>query len=114
MTNCEKSASIEPCPCLTEGPKWHESRTGHHRLDSHYGEVHVCKCSLCGARWLHYFYEHEAFTNSQRYYAGFLGNEVEPEPDEAVNVINRLNPRFYQRADGKGWRPMPGAGRAGF
>lgn len=114
MTEIEKSASNDPCPCLTEGPKWNEPSTGHYRSDRHYGEVYVGKCSRCSTRWLHYFYEHEAFTNSQRYYAGFLGDQAEPEPDEAVNVINRLNPRFYKRADGKGWRPMPGEGHAGF
>lgn len=102
------------CRCMNEGPLIQETEWSRYREDRHYGEMRVGVCSLCGARWLHYFYEHEAFTNSQRYYTGFLGDEAEPDPNEAVNVINRLTPRFYKYADGKGWRPMLGEGRAGF
>jgi hypothetical protein len=39
-------------------------------LDEHFGTASLLRCSLCGQRWLRYFYEIEAFTASGRRYLG--------------------------------------------
>lgn len=39
-------------------------------MDSRFAEVSVLACRDCGQRWLRYFYEHEAFKSSGRWYLG--------------------------------------------
>lgn len=39
-------------------------------MDEIYGEVSVYRCSICGQRWLRYYWVNEAFTGSGRWYLG--------------------------------------------
>ena len=41
-------------------------------MDKSFAEVSVLICQRCGQHWLRYFYEHEAFTASGRWYLGAL------------------------------------------
>ncbi len=43
--------------------------------DENYGEVSIEKCKICGQKWLHYFYENEAFTKSGRWYRGLISEK---------------------------------------
>ena len=49
-------------------------------MDQDFAEVTLLVCPLCAAHWLRYFYEHEAFTASGRWYLGAVTNE------QAVNL----------------------------
>lgn len=42
-------------------------------MDENFAEVSVMVCRGCGRPWLRYFYEHEAFTSSGRWYLGAIG-----------------------------------------
>jgi len=44
-------------------------------MDGNFAEVSILVCSLCGQRWLRYFYELEAFTASGRWYLGAITAE---------------------------------------
>ena len=41
-------------------------------MDDNYAEVSSSVCQRCGQHWLRYFYEHEAFTASGRWYLGAI------------------------------------------
>ncbi len=41
-------------------------------MDENWAEVSVLLCQTCGQYWLRYFYEHEAFTGSGRWYLGAI------------------------------------------
>lgn len=41
-----------------------------------FGDVTVLRCRRCGQHWLHYLYEHEAFTGSGRWWHGAISPEV--------------------------------------
>lgn len=81
------------CKCLTDGPQrdWSTEDLGETKS---YGEVCLRTCSICGSRWLSYFYEHEAFTASDRSYIGYLGSLSAPNPDDAIALMRMLEPRF--------------------
>lgn len=53
-------------------------------MDRHYAQVTLHACPDCGRRWLHYFYEIEAFSRSGRWYLGVLS----PKQEAALDVEN--------------------------
>ncbi len=81
------------CTCFTDGPRrdWRTEAVGETKS---YGEVGTRICPICDSRWLSYFYEHEAFTSSDRSYVGYLGSIPAPKPDDAVALLRTLEPRF--------------------
>lgn len=56
-----------------------------------YGEVSLETCANCGAKWLHYFVEYEAFTASGRWFrAPISGEALETlAPEQAIPFIER-------------------------
>ena len=40
------------------------------RRNGRFGEVRLHRCAACGARWLHYLVEYEAFSRSGRWFCG--------------------------------------------
>ncbi len=71
------------CRCFE--PPFHyadfESRAvGVDETDGRFAEVTVERCCQCGQHWLRYFYEHEAFSRSGRWYRALL------TPDEVASV----------------------------
>lgn len=66
-------------------------------MDSHFAEVSVLACQKCGQHWLRYFYDHEAFTASGRWYLGM----VTPEQlsgltaDHAKSSLEAMNWYYY-------------------
>jgi hypothetical protein len=41
-------------------------------MDKNFADISVLVCQSCGQHWLRYFYEHEAFTASGRWYLGAI------------------------------------------
>jgi hypothetical protein len=60
-----------PCPCL-ETPFEGLSTYREMGMDARLGEVTLLYCRRCGRYWLRYFYEHEALSESGRWYLGVL------------------------------------------
>jgi hypothetical protein len=44
-------------------------------MDGNFAQVSLLTCSVCGQKWLRYFYEIEAFTASGRWYLGAIQAE---------------------------------------
>lgn len=61
-------------------------------MDSAYAEATVLACRACGRHWLRYFYEHEAFTGSGRWYMGHIptSRSLALAAGEAKRVLERL------------------------
>jgi hypothetical protein len=66
-------------------------------MDEHFGTASLLRCSLCGQRWLRYFYEIEAFTASGRWYLGAITVEQASQvsADNAKTILERLSWYFY-------------------
>jgi len=66
-------------------------------MDEHFGTASLLRCSLCGQRWLRYFYEIEAFTASGRWYLGAITAEQASRlsADNAKIILERLSWYFY-------------------
>ena len=62
-----------------------------------FGDVSIETCKHCGARWLHYLVEYEAFTKSGRWYRGLMTPELQRTvtAQNAVAVIESLPWYFY-------------------
>lgn len=62
-----------------------------------FGEVSVETCKTCGAKWLRYFVEYEAFTASGRWYRGLVSQETLSSltPEGAVDALSGLPWHFY-------------------
>lgn len=58
-----------PCACL-DAPGVQLAVRRELGMDSHYSEVAVLACRVCGRRWLRYHYELEAESRSGRWYLG--------------------------------------------
>ena len=98
----------KPCNCLAEGPAKDSLREHIGIAQPGYAEIDLWTCKHCGARWLHYFFEHEGFSGSQRAYAGFLGDASAPAPNDAAALLNTLRPRFIWRWKEAHWEPYQG------
>lgn len=66
-------------------------------MDNHYAEVSLLVCSLCGQRWLRYFYELEAFTASGRWYLGAIPREhaARLTAESAKTTLESISWYFY-------------------
>ena len=66
-------------------------------MDEHFGTASLLICSLCGQRWLKYFYEIEAFTASGRWYLGSISAEQASQisVDNAKTTMEGLNWYFF-------------------
>jgi len=62
-----------------------------------YGEVEILRCRNCGALWLKYFVEYEAFRSSGRYFMGLINEEnaQDIKPEEAVDYLRSLEWYLY-------------------
>ena len=62
-----------------------------------FGEVSVETCKACGAKWLRYFVEYEAFSESGRWYRGLVTAESlrSLTPELAVALLESLPWYFY-------------------
>jgi hypothetical protein len=61
------------CRCLagwTHYSDFDERPVGVDTLEGRFGDVSIHTCRRCGQRWLHYHYEHEAFSGSGRWWRG--------------------------------------------
>jgi hypothetical protein len=61
------------------------------------GEVTVETCKACGSRWLRYFVEYEAFSQSGRWYRGLVTEEMleSLKPEQAAELLASLPWHFY-------------------
>ncbi len=78
-----------------------------------FGEVSIQTCNRCGNKWLYYFVEYEAFSESGRWYRGLVTEDVARSvtPETAVTVLENLDWRIsggsYFRSTGrKGTGPI--------
>ncbi|HUE82841.1 MAG TPA: hypothetical protein VMM84_12080 [Pyrinomonadaceae bacterium] len=78
-------------------------------MDRCYAEVSVLVCRSCGQHWLRYFYEHEAFTGSGRWYLGAITPEQLSAltADAAKSLLEGLD-WYYRSAYGGGSRKTSG------
>jgi len=67
------------------------------KTNGRFGDVSIETCKQCGASWLHYLVEYEAFTKSGRWYRGLMTPEIQRTvtAHNAVDVIARLPWYFY-------------------
>jgi hypothetical protein len=89
-------AAPAPCPCL-ETPFEGLSTYREMGMDSSFGEVTLLYCRRCGRYWLRYFYEHEAFSESGRWYLGMLSPALLAglRLDKARAALEELRWYFY-------------------
>jgi len=66
-------------------------------MDEHFGTASLLRCSLCGQRWLKYFYEIEAFTASGRWYLGAITAEqaMQVSAGNARATMERLSWYYF-------------------
>lgn len=84
------------------------------RRNGRFGEVAVHRCPLCGADWLHYRVEYEAFSGSGRWFCGRLA-EGAPADLSAADAIATLaalpwywaGGSYFNGETGKGSGPVP-------
>lgn len=105
-------SAINDCACRTGGPGKNSTRK-HIGVAPGHAEIDLWICALCGGRWLHYFLEHEAFSESQRSYAGYLANKPPPPPHDAAALLNTLQPRFAWSRKEVCWNAYLGVVRDG-
>ena len=60
--------------------------------NARFGQVSVQTCQACGRKWVHYFVEYEAFSNSGRWYRGPVTPEMQLSlrPESAVALLESL------------------------
>ncbi len=88
------------CSCLTPPfsfRDYDETPIGVDTTNGRHGEVSFKTCRQCGASWLHYFVEYEAFTKSGRWYRGLMTAELQRTvtAETAVAVIASLPWYFF-------------------
>ena len=66
-------------------------------MDRSFAEVSVLICRSCGQHWLRYFYEHEAFTASGRWYLGAITPEQLSAltTDKAKSLLEGVDWYYY-------------------
>ena len=97
MTKLSKEHPTAECACLTP-PLYYgnfnvKRLTGCDETNSWFGEVSIETCKQCGAKWLQYFVEYEAFTKSGRWYRGIITDEVSHTVtlQNAVSILQGLD-----------------------
>ena len=78
------------------------------------GEVAVHRCPSCGATWLHYRVEYEAFSESGRWFCGKLSDAAAAEVSASTAIATLASLPWYWAAGsyfggeiGKGSGPVP-------
>jgi hypothetical protein len=107
------SDSISPelkshCACFDD-PSCRLRRTKDLGMDSNFAEITVQVCRQCQQYWLRYFYEHEAYTASGRWYRGAITAEqlASVTVENAKKMLEELDWYYYggsyfSKGDGKG------------
>ena len=94
--NNQQLDSNEPCTCFVVP---HKNLSNYRELgmDKSFADVSVLVCQHCGQHWLRYFYEHEAFTASGRWYLGAItpGQLSSLTPDGAKPLLEGLHWYYY-------------------
>ena len=87
--------------CLCMNPPfdyrdYEEKEIGRDETNGRFGEVTLKTCKHCGALWLHYFVEYEAFTASGRWYRGLINEETAQKvtPENAIEILGSLEWHF--------------------
>jgi hypothetical protein len=88
------------CRCMTppfDYRDFESERVGVDETKGRHGEVSIETCRHCGAKWLHYLVEYEAFSESGRWYRGLATPEMlrSLRPDGAVALLEGLPWHFY-------------------
>lgn len=88
------------CNCLN--PKWkHEDYIkkdiGVDNTGGLFGEVSILECRKCGRKWLHYSVENEGFSQSGRWYRGYVSNRTAKKvtPENAVKILEGMDSYYY-------------------
>ena len=83
------------CGCMT--PPFHYLDFENRVLgpSSNCGEVELETCKSCGIHWLRYFYEHEGFTGSGRWYRGIVDAVTLPTLTPANCVVHLESLPWY-------------------
>jgi len=95
------SASSEAeCRCATppyDHRDYDRTELGVDSARGRFGDVAIDRCRHCGATWLHYHYEIEAFTGSGRWYRGLLmpGQAARATPGNALEILAELPWHLY-------------------
>ena len=78
------------------------------------GDVALHRCPECGAQWLHYLVEYEAFTGSGRWFCGRLHGEAAAtvSASNAIATLASLDwywfgGSYFEGTVGKGAGPVP-------
>ena len=102
------------CECHQGGPaKFDTTDLGVDQTDNRYGDVELRVCGQCGARWLRYFVEYEAFSKSGRWFYGLLP-DVLPMALTAENAVPILDSLPWHIYGGSYYDlPPPGRRRTG-
>lgn len=61
-----------PCSCLDGKFHFIDFSIKYLGWDEEYGVSSILTCRRCGRQWLRYFYEHESYSKSGRWYCGIL------------------------------------------
>lgn len=80
------------CRCMTP-PFYHwDFEDRDLGVTSNYGEIQIETCKSCGTNWLRYFWEHEGFTASGRWYKGIVDDAALSTltPDNCVEYLESL------------------------
>lgn len=92
----ERPDSDESCACFQDP---YETLSNDRELgtDDSFAEVSVLVCRGCGQHWLRYFYEHEAFTASGRWYLGAITPRQLSAltAEDAKSLLGRLDWYYY-------------------
>ena len=70
---------------------------GMDRTNGRYADITIHTCNHCGAKWVKYFAEYEAFSRSGRWYKGII-TEKEMEylkPEDVVSYLEKLDWYIY-------------------
>jgi hypothetical protein len=91
-----QSEQAAPCGCLSTPNRFLviDKELG---MDDNFALVSILICSVCGQKWLRYFFEIEAFTASGRWYLGTIKAEQSllPTAENAKVILEGLSWYFY-------------------
>ena len=91
----EIEAEMSACRCMTPpfpGADFYSQFVGIDRTNGRFGKVSVETCRRCGAQWITYSVEDEAFSESGRWYRGLASPEMlmDLTPEGAVGTLESL------------------------
>lgn len=93
----EEDDFVRECKCFN--PPFDFADFDSHSLGTaaDHAEISIQICKNCGTKWLHYFFENEAFTKSGRWYRGLISDQETAHllPDKAVSHLENLNWYVY-------------------